>query len=107
MSSDPLPTNAAIAAGTAPVLSRRRSRPGHERLLRLAVPYSLVAPATLVIAAVLGYPLFFLIKLSVQRYGLPELIAHRGVWVGVSNFRAILHDSLFWHVLLRTIVYSS
>ena len=74
---------------------------------RGATPYLLLAPATLTIAAVLAYPLYFLGKLSFQRYGLPELIAHRGTWIGVDNFTRIFHDEEFWRVLVRTIVFTA
>jgi N,N'-diacetylchitobiose transport system permease protein len=75
--------------------------------MRLAVPYGLIAPATLVIVAVLGYPLYFLVKLSFQHYGLTELIAHKGQWVGVDNYKTILTDGQFWHVLLRTVIFTA
>jgi N,N'-diacetylchitobiose transport system permease protein len=77
------------------------------RLVRLAVPYSLIAPATLVIVAVLGYPLYFLVKLSFQHYGLSELIQHKGQWVGFANYRTILTDPEFWHVVLRTVFFTA
>jgi N,N'-diacetylchitobiose transport system permease protein len=70
------------------------------------VPYLLAAPAAITVAAVLGYPLYFLGKLSFQRYGLPELIAHEGTWVGTDNFSRLIHDDEFWRVLWRTIVFT-
>ena len=70
------------------------------------MPYLLAAPAAITIAAVLGYPLYFLGKLSFQRYGLPELIAHEGTWVGTDNFSRLIHDDEFWRVLWRTIVFT-
>jgi N,N'-diacetylchitobiose transport system permease protein len=76
------------------------------RLRRGASPYLLLAPATITIAAVLAYPLYFLGKLSFQQYGLPELIAHQGTWIGIDNFSRILHDDEFWRVLVRTFVFT-
>jgi N,N'-diacetylchitobiose transport system permease protein len=96
-----------ITAGPAPRLARRRSRPWRDRLYRAAVPYALLSPATFVIAAVLGYPLYFLVRLSFERYGLAELIAHRGVWVGFDNYTSILHDHQFWVVLARTVAFTA
>jgi N,N'-diacetylchitobiose transport system permease protein len=66
----------------------------------------LLAPALAVLAAVLGYPLYLLVKTSFQEYGLEQLIARRGEWVGLDNYREILSDSLFWEVLLRTVVFT-
>ena len=48
------------------------------------------SPAAAVIAAVLGYPLYFLGALSFQHYGLFELIRHQGTWVGLDNYATIL-----------------
>ena len=100
MSSDPLSLPSGAAA-----LGRRR-RLTRARVTRALAPYGLIAPALVVIAAVLAYPLYFLARLSLQRYGLFELIRHRGVSVGLDNFTAVLHDAVFWHTLLRTIVFT-
>ena len=58
------------------------------------------------IGVVLGYPLYWLVKLSTQRYGLFELIQHKGVSIGLANYRSVLHDQVFWRTLLRTIVFT-
>ena len=34
------------------------------------MPYALIAPALIVIVAILGYPVYFLVRLSFQHYGL-------------------------------------
>ncbi len=56
--------------------------------------------------AILAYPLYQLIVISFQRYGLFELIRHSGTWVGLDNYRFILHDPVFWDTLVRTIVFT-
>ena len=56
------------------------------RVARRSVPYALIAPALIVIVAILGYPLYFLVRLSFQHYGLFQLIAHKGEWVGLDNY---------------------
>jgi N,N'-diacetylchitobiose transport system permease protein len=85
------------------VTSRR-----HRRLWgRTAVPYALIAPVVVTIALILGYPLYFLVRLSLQQYGLFELIRHKGVGVGLANYRSVLHDQIFWHTLVRTIVFTA
>jgi N,N'-diacetylchitobiose transport system permease protein len=98
------PAAAAVAAGPP---ARRRSRSLRVRLGRVATPYLLLTPAAVAIAAVLAYPLYFLGKLSFQRYGLPELIAHQGTWIGTDNFTRLFHDEEFWRVLVRTIVFTA
>jgi N,N'-diacetylchitobiose transport system permease protein len=82
--------------------ARRRGR-----ARRATAPYLLVLPALVVIAAVLGYPLYRLFTLSFQQYGLFELIRHQGTWIGLDNYSTILHDRQFWTVLLRTIVFTA
>jgi N,N'-diacetylchitobiose transport system permease protein len=44
--------------------------------------------------------------LSTQNYGLRELIAHQGVWVGLDNYKTILSDPLFHQVVVRTLVFT-
>ena len=39
----------------------------------------------LVIVAVLGCPIWFLIRLSFRRSGLFQLMAHKGAWAGLST----------------------
>jgi N,N'-diacetylchitobiose transport system permease protein len=106
VSSEPLLPYGSSGAAAGVRIPRRR-RLARERVLRAMVPYSLIAPATLVIVAVLGYPLYSLVKLSFQHYGLTELIAHKGHWVGLHNYGAVLGDWEFWHVLGRTIVFTA
>ena len=67
----------------------------------------MIAPVVVTIALILGYPLYFLVRLSLQQYGLFELIRHQGVGVGLANYRSVLHDQIFWHTLVRTIVFTA
>ena len=59
------------------------------------------------IAVILGYPLYWLGKLSTERYGLFELIQHAGTSIGLDNYRSVLHDEIFWRTLLRTVVFTA
>jgi len=59
------------------------------------------------IGLILGYPLYYLVRLSLQQYGLFELIRHKGIGVGLANYRSVLHDQIFWHTLVRTIVFTA
>ena len=71
------------------------------------MPYGLILPIVVVIAVILGYPLYWLVKLSLQRYGLFDLIRHQGVYIGLANYRSVLHDPVFWHTLVRTVVFTA
>ena len=65
-----------------PPLSHRRS---YRAWLRANfLPYALISPSVLVIAGILAFPLAMLVWLSLQHYGLRELIHHAGAWVGRS-----------------------
>jgi N,N'-diacetylchitobiose transport system permease protein len=96
----------ARAAETTTEWSRRRARTWR-RIGREAAPYALVLPVVAVMGAILGYPIYNLVRLSLQRYGLFELIRHQGVSVGLRNFGSILHDRIFWDTLVRTIVFTA
>ena len=77
------------------------------RLTRAAGPYVLLAPALAVIAAVLAYPLYKLVVLSFQQYGIAELISGKGTWIGLDNYETVLGDRRFWVVLLRTVGFTA
>ncbi len=94
------------AAETSIRLSRRRRRLTVRRAFGASVPYWLVLPVLITIGAVLGYPIYRLVRLSFQQYGLFELIAHKGKPAGLHNYGSILHDPVFWHTLVRTIVFT-
>jgi N,N'-diacetylchitobiose transport system permease protein len=99
-------TSSNAAAGTLLGTSRRRRRLWG-RAVQGAVPYGLILPVLVVIGAILGYPLYWLVKLSTERYGLFELIRHQGVSIGLHNYGSVLHDGVFWHTLLRTVVFTA
>lgn len=90
---------------TAPNLrpALRRLRPASARNL---LPYALISASVLVIGSVLAFPLGWLAWLSLQHYGLRELIAHQGEWVGLDNYRTILFDPLFRQVIVRTLLFT-
>jgi N,N'-diacetylchitobiose transport system permease protein len=69
------------------------------------LPYALLLPATAVLVAMLGYPLWRLVVLSLQEYGLPQVFGRPAKWVGLANYREILGEGYFWTVLWRTIAF--
>ena len=75
-------------------------------IARKGLPYALIAPATLVILAVLGWPLLMLFWLSVQHYGLRELFQHQGTFTGLKNYSIILADPQFLYSLRTSIVFT-
>jgi len=99
-------TSTTAAAAETTLHRSRRQRRFWNRSGRLAVPYLLVVPVVVVIGLVLGYPLYWLARLSTQKYGLFELIQHHGTSVGFANYSSVLHDQIFWHTLLRTVIFT-
>ena len=97
------------AAAPPPTRPGRPSRPGSRaRRLRPLVPYTLLAPALLVLAAILGFPLYRLVSLSFQQYGLKELFAGRGhLHRPAATTSDILTDSFFWTVVVRTVLFAA
>lgn len=59
------------------------------------------------IVAALGYPIVNLVEISLQQYGLFQLINHHGVYIGLQNFSTIFADSVFWHTLIRTVLFTA
>jgi N,N'-diacetylchitobiose transport system permease protein len=89
---------------SAPELEPASRRPGP---LRTALfPYALIAPSILMIAGILAFPLGMLVWLSLQHYGLKELIQHSGEWVGLGNYKTIIADPLFHQVILRSLLFT-
>ena len=73
-----------------PFPRRVDGRSARPRSRAASVPYLLVAPVVVAIVAILGYPLYKLVTLSFQQYGLPELIQRHGEWIGLENYRSVL-----------------
>jgi N,N'-diacetylchitobiose transport system permease protein len=106
MCAAPMTTESAPAA-LGPRTGTLATRPARQRRLSVrAAPYLLIAPTVLVIAAVMAYPLGTLVSLSLQHYGLRELLAHQGTWVALENYRAIVADPRFWQVVGRSVLFT-
>jgi N,N'-diacetylchitobiose transport system permease protein len=101
------PRATASAAELSAPSSRRRSRSVAESVRALAPPYLLLLPAVVVLVGVLAYPLYWLGRISFESYGLKELIAHRGRWTGLDNYRHMFGDAEFWRIVLRTLVFTA
>ena len=67
-----------------------------------ALAFALVAPAMLVLAATLGWPLVQAVQLSLQDV---RVIGSPGAFVGLDNYRYILGGSAFWNAAGLSIVW--
>ena len=64
-------------------------------------PYLFLAPALLVIAVFILYPIFAVVYYSITDYS----IVTPPVWVGISNYQRLMHDSVFWKALGNSFIY--
>jgi N,N'-diacetylchitobiose transport system permease protein len=85
-----------------PALTGRPARAPRGRVL----PYLLILPSVTAIVGLLGYPLYQVVRISLLKLDLGELIRRTTVFVGLDNYRAIWHDPFFWSVLLRTLLFT-
>jgi N,N'-diacetylchitobiose transport system permease protein len=97
---------AATSAAELGLSARRRSRGLRAGLRDNATPYLLLLPTLAVLVGILAYPLYWLGRISFEHFGLEELIAHRGTWTGLDNYREILGNREFWDIVLRTVVFT-
>lgn len=70
------------------------------------LPYLLIAPAFVAIAAVFVWPFIKTVIMSFQDVGRRELWSGSAApWVGFDQFTNILGDSEFWDVVFRTVIF--
>jgi N,N'-diacetylchitobiose transport system permease protein len=97
---------AATSAADLGLSDRRRSRGLRAGIRDNVTPYLLLLPTIAVLVGVLAWPLYWLGRISFEHFGLEELIAHKGTWTGLDNYREILGNREFWHIVLRTVVFT-
>lgn len=86
-----------------PSLARPAPTPRRVREERFA--WALVAPSTLLLAAVVTLPLLFVIGMSTFRIELTRPALNR--WVGLDNYWQMLGDARFWHAARITAIYTA
>lgn len=83
------------------------ARVGHASWL---IPYALLAPGLLVIAALLLYPLYQMVDMSFHDVRLKNLRAINPVppeFVGLENYTKIFESDLFWPSLRNTLLFAA
>ena len=95
-------------SGTGSILSPMPSPslPSRRRRRLSVAPYALILPVAAAVSVILAYPIYKLVRISFERYGLFELIQHKGHWIGLGNYRSVLSDHVFWDTVVRTIVFT-
>ncbi|MFJ1842155.1 carbohydrate ABC transporter permease [Streptomyces sp. NPDC088146] len=90
--------------GTQPQPAKNVNRP--PRKAGALLPYLLIAPAFIAIAAVFVWPFIKTVIMSFQDVGRRELWSGQAApWVGFDQFTNILGDGEFWDVVWRTIIF--
>jgi len=93
-----------MTAAVAPALGRRRRAFSFGRWLEREGVFSwlMVAPPIAFLVALVGYPFFYGIWLSLQN----RPVAKAGEFIGLDNFVHAWHDPVFRLVVINTIVYT-
>jgi N,N'-diacetylchitobiose transport system permease protein len=85
-----------------PNFFKRRKR--RERNTGGVLPYGLILPSVAVIVVVLGVPIYLMGKFSLSDYGVFQFFTGPK-YVGLKNFRTLVHDSLFWKATYRNVLF--
>ncbi|MFD0201582.1 MULTISPECIES: carbohydrate ABC transporter permease [Saccharothrix] len=70
-------------------------------------PYLLIAPTVAATGFLLLYPLARNVVISLQEFGLPQLVRGDARFVGLANYTRVLTDPEFWAVVRRTLVFTA
>ena len=70
-------------------------------------PYLLIAPTLLATGFLLLYPLARNVVISVQEFGLPQLVRGDARFVGLANYARVRSDPQFWAVVRRTLLFTA
>ena len=70
-------------------------------------PYLLAIPVVVLVLGLLGYPLYRMAAVSLQKYEQPQLWGLKPAsWVGLQNYTNLLSDPVFWAVVRRTATFT-
>ena len=79
---------------------------GGRRRRKSAVPYVLLAASIVVLLLGMGYPVYWQIVTSFQKYGAMQQLGGKAPdFVGLQNYIDIATDPTFWEVALRSIIF--
>ena len=92
----------AVAPATETVPPSRRGR--RPFTVRRLAPYGYLSPTALLIIVLMVIPIVMVASYSFKDNAIVE---ENPVFTGLANYTKILHDGQFWHVVLRTIVFTA
>lgn len=82
---------------------RRARTPLWNRLTDVTSRWAFMAPAAIILGAVLAYPILYTIEISFSRFDLMTFSAVE--WIGWENYAHVLDDYRFWSSMRVTLVY--
>ncbi|QPZ39226.1 carbohydrate ABC transporter permease [Paramicrobacterium chengjingii] len=91
-------TTVSEARAEQPTPHRPRTRSRRKRL----TPWMMLAPATVVLLVMTGYPLVKMAINSFQKYGKAQIFGAPPEWIGLKNYLGTLADPTFWAVAGRS-----
>ncbi len=91
-----MPATSSAAAAARATAGPRRFRPA---------PYLLLIPSVAVLLFALGYPLYWQILTSLQKFGLAQQFGKPPTFVGLDNYRQLFSDPQTWAVVGRSIAF--
>ncbi len=74
---------------------------------RALVPYTFVLPAGLFLLAMVGYPVFFNVRMSFQDLKAINLLSGTAPFVGLANYQEIFADPIFLQVVRNTLIFTA
>lgn len=92
-------TTAPAPVPTVPARPRVEAR----RRRFVATPFALIAPAVIMLAVFIGWPLLQLIVMSFQKFGREQIFGAPAEFIGFGNYVRVLTDPEFWVVLGRSV----
>ena len=81
------------------------THPPHRKAPPPRIPYLLLLPSVVVLAAALGYPIGWQIVTSMQEYGLAQQFGQPPRFVGLDNFVAVFTQDRLWAVVVRSVAF--
>ena len=80
-------------------------KPPRTRARSPKLPFWLIVPAVGALVVGLGYPMGWQILNSMREYGLRQQFGEAAPWIWFENYTALLSDSLFWTVVVRSLLF--
>ncbi|OSM42002.1 carbohydrate ABC transporter permease [Nesterenkonia sp. PF2B19] len=70
-------------------------------------PWLLLAPALVVLAGLLLWPLIRVVLFSLQDYGLPQIVSGEPNWTGLGNYTELFSSQRLWRIVLpNTLIFA-